>query len=99
MKMSKIRISTQRRGLSTIVGAVFMILIIAGALNVTLWSMREQDRVTESIIEKTNTNLNRLNEDLQITDVRVTNGKMNLTVTNAGGAASYLKSLYLVNET
>lgn len=93
------RITRQRRALSTIVGAVFMILIIASALNVTLWSMREQDRVTESIIEKTNTNLNRLNEDLRISDVRVANGKMNLTVTNAGGAASYLKSLYLVNET
>ena len=89
----------ERRGLSTIVGAVFMVLIIASALNVTLWTMREQDRVTESIIEKTNTNLNRLNEDIHISDVRVSGGKMNLTVTNAGGAASYLKSLYLVNET
>jgi hypothetical protein len=88
-----------RRGLSTIIGAVFMILIVASALNVALWTMREQDRVTESILEKTNTNLNRLNEDLNISDVRVSNGKMNLTLSNAGGAASYLKSLYLVNET
>lgn len=76
-----------------------MILIIASALNVTLWSMREQDRVTESIIEKTNTNLNRLNEDLSISDVRINNGKLNVTVSNLGGAASYLKSLYVVNET
>ncbi len=81
------------------VGAVFMILIIASALNVTLWSMREQDRVTESIIEKTNTNLNRLNEDLSISDVRINNGKMNLTVSNVGGAASALRTLYIVNET
>jgi hypothetical protein len=95
----KSRIKRQRRGLSTIVGAVFMILIIASALNVTLWTMREQDRVTESIIEKTNSNLNRLNEDISISDFRISGGKMNMTVTNAGGAASHLKSLYLVNET
>ena len=76
-----------------------MILVITGALNVTLWSIREQDRVTESIIEKTNTNLNRLNEDLSISDVKVTNNRMNLTVTNNGGAASYIKTLYVVNET
>ena len=95
----KHRIRKQRRGLSTIVGAVFMVLIIASALNVTLWTMREQDRVTESIIEKTNTNLNKLNENIRISDVRVSGGKLNLTATNDGGAASYLKSLYLVNET
>jgi hypothetical protein len=97
--MAKIRTRKQRRGLSTIVGAVFMILIIAGALNVALWTMRQQDRVTESIIEKTNTNLNRLNEDLNISDIRVSAGKLNVTVANAGGAASYLKTLYIVNET
>lgn len=76
-----------------------MILVIAGALNVTLWSIREQDRVTGSIIEKTNTNLNRLNEALSISDVRISNGKLNATVSNIGGAASYLKTIYLVNET
>ena len=96
---TKFRTRKQRRGLSTVVGAVFMILIIASALNVTLWSMREQDRVTESIIEKTNTNLNRLNEDLSISDVRISNGKLNLTVSNVGGATSYMKTLYIVNET
>ena len=76
-----------------------MILIIASALNVTLWSMREQDRVTESIIEKTNTSLNRLNEDLSISDVRISSGKLNMTVSNVGGATSYMKTLYIVNET
>jgi hypothetical protein len=89
----------QRRGLSTIVGAVFMVLIIASALNVTLWTMREQDRVTESLIEKTNSNLSKLSENLSISEVRVDNGKLNVTVSNDGGSAAVLAALYVVNET
>lgn len=90
----------QRRGLSTVVGAVFMILVIVGAINVMLWTMQQQDRVTETIIEKTNSNLNKLNEDIDISDIRVTsNKKLNMTVTNSGGAAATLKSIYVVNET
>jgi hypothetical protein len=76
-----------------------MILIIASALNVTYWTMQKQDEVTEAIIEKTNTNLNTLKEDISISDVRVTNGKLNLTLSNAGGSAAIAKSLYVVNET
>lgn len=61
--------------------------------------MRQQDRVTETVIEKTNTSLNRLNEDIEISSVKMSNGKLNLTVSNPGGAASYLKTIYVVNET
>ncbi|MGH9993250.1 MAG: hypothetical protein ACREAZ_11535, partial [Nitrososphaera sp.] len=97
--VTKFRRRKERKGLSTVVGAVFMIIVMASALNVTLWTMRQQDRVTETIIEKTNTNLNRLNEDIGISDIRINNGKLNLTAANSGGAASNLKTLYIVNET
>ena len=96
---TKIRRRNERKALSTIVGAVFMIIVMTSALNVTLWTMQQQNRVTESVIEKTNTNLNRLNEDIGISDVKISNGKLNLTVSNPGGAASYLKTIYVVNET
>ena len=97
--VTKFRRRKDRRALSTVVGAVFMIIVMTSALNVTLWTMRQQDRVTETVIEKTNTSLNRLNEDIEISSVKMSNGKLNLTVSNPGGAASYLKTIYVVNET
>jgi len=78
---------------------VFMILVMVGALNVMLWTMQQQDRVTETIIEKSNSNLNRLNEDIDISNVRINGDKLNMTVTNTGGAAATIKSIYIVNET
>jgi hypothetical protein len=61
--------------------------------------MREQDRVAESLIEKTYRSLDNLNEQIEISDLRTFDGMLNLTVTNTGGSAAVLKSLYVVNET
>src|SRR4029079_15242704 len=90
----------QRRGLSSVVGAVFMVLVMIGALNVILLAMRQQDTVTQAVIDKSNSSANRLNEQIAISDLRVTsNNKLNMTVTNSGGAAAKLASIYLINET
>jgi hypothetical protein len=85
--------------LSTVVGAVFMILVTIGALNAILWTIQQQNSVTESIIEKSNANLDKLNESIDISNVRIDGNKLNMTVSNQGGAAATLKSIYIVNET
>jgi hypothetical protein len=77
-----------------------MILVTIGALNAILWTLQQQNTVNQSIIEKTSSNLNKLNEDVEISDIKVTDtNKLNVTVTNDGGAAATLKSIYIVNET
>jgi hypothetical protein len=88
-----------KRGLSTVIGAVFIIIIITSGLGFGLWMVQQQDRVTEAILEKTNSNLQKLSEHVSISDVKVVNDKLNLTVTNSGGSAATLRSLYVVNET
>jgi hypothetical protein len=91
--------SFKRRGLSTVIGAVFMIIVMAGAINVTLWTLQQQDKVTQTVIEKANSNLAGLNEKISISDIRVNSNKLNVTVSNSGGAAATVKSIYVVNET
>lgn len=88
-----------RRGLSTVIGAVFMIIVIIGALNVTLWMLQQQDRVAQAMVEKTNGNLDRLNEKIEISNIRIDGSKLNMTVANSGGQPAKLKSLYVVDET
>jgi len=92
--------SNRRRGLSSVVGAVFMVLVMLGALNVVLMTLRQQDSVTQTLIEKSNSDLDRMNEEIAISDIRLTDdNKLNMTVTNSGGAAAQLASIYVVNET
>jgi hypothetical protein len=77
-----------------------MVLVMIGALNVILLTLRQQDSVTQAVIEKSDSSLNKLNEQIKITDIRLTNSnKLNMTITNSGGVAAKLASLYLVNET
>lgn len=76
-----------------------MILVTIGALNVVLWTMQQQNRVAESLIEKSNSSLSKLNEEIDISNVRIDGNKLNMTVTNVGGAAATLKAIYIVNET
>jgi hypothetical protein len=76
-----------------------MVIVMAGALSVSFWTLQQHDRINESLIQKTAATLNRLNEQIDISDIRVANNKLNLTVANTGGAASKLVTIYVVNET
>jgi hypothetical protein len=77
-----------------------MILVMIGALNVILLAMQQQDKVTQAVVEKSNSSLSKLNEEISISDLKVTNNnKLNITITNSGGATAKLASIYIVNET
>jgi archaellum component FlaF (FlaF/FlaG flagellin family) len=90
----------KRRGLSSVIGAIFMVLIMIGALNLVLLAMRQQDTVTQAVIDKSNSSLNKLNERIEISSARLTsNNRLNMTITNNGGSAAQLVSMYIVNET
>src|SRR5881396_962628 len=98
-KLAKNNQKHQRKGLSSVVGAVFMVLVMIGALNVILLAMRQQDSVTQTLIDKSSASLSRLNEQISIADTRVTSSnKLNMTVINSGAAAAKLASIYIVND-
>jgi archaellum component FlaF (FlaF/FlaG flagellin family) len=88
-----------RRALSSIVGAIFMVLIMIGALNAYLYATQEQGRLWSALTGESNANQNRLNEKIDITNVRVDGNRLNVTVTSTGGQVANIKTLYIVNET
>jgi hypothetical protein len=88
-----------RRGLSTVVGAIFMTIIIGSAMNLALWTLQQQDKVTQALVEKANTNQVKFNENLYFSDVKISNNKLNLTISNDVATAAKLTALYVVNET
>jgi hypothetical protein len=76
-----------------------MIIVIAGALGTTVWVLQQQGRMTAEVNQKTNEYLNRLDENIEISQVKINNNKFNLTLYNDGGSAAQLKTIYIVNET
>jgi hypothetical protein len=76
-----------------------MIIVVASALGTTVWVMQQQGKVTAEIQQRTNEYVNRINENVEISQVRVINNKLNLTLYNDGGSAAQVKAIYIVNET
>ncbi len=88
-----------RRGISSIIGLAFMIIVMGSALTTTIWVMQQQGKVTAEVTQKTNEYLNGLNENVEISRVKINNNKLNLTLYNDGGSAAQVRAIYIVNET
>ena len=88
-----------RRGLMNAIGAIFALVILVTALNMTFWVVRQQDKVIQTTIEKQNADLNRFKEDIKVANINVANNNLNLTITNEGTSRATIKSLYVINET
>jgi hypothetical protein len=89
----------RRRALSTVVGGAFMVIVIAGALNVIVWTYQQQEQVAQVLLEKANSNIGKSDEGLHFSDIKVTNNKLNATISSEAGTAANLTALYIVNET
>ena len=74
----------KRRGLSTIVGAVFFVLVMGSTIGYVTYSMDVIDDLAYQVDVKQDINLNRQNEEFIIADVNIDGGEFNLTVTNTG---------------
>ncbi len=89
----------KRRGLSTIVGAVFFVLVMGSTIGYVTYSMDVIDDLAYQVDVKQDTNLNRQNEEFKITDVRVDGNEFNLTVTNTGTIPINITNMWAKNMT
>ncbi len=89
----------KRRGLSTIVGAVFFVLVMGSTIGYVTYSMDVIDDLAYQVDVKQDTNLNRQNEEFKITDVTVDGNEFNLTVTNTGTIPINITNMWAKNMT
>ncbi len=73
-----------RRGLSSVVGAVFFVIAATTVISYISYSMNTIDQFAESVIVKEAENINRGLEDSTISRVTIDGGKFNMTVVNTG---------------
>ena len=71
----------ERRGLSTIIGAVFMIGVIVIGINVLTWAINEQSNFAQVVSEKNMIDIERVYEKIELRDVKIEgNNKLNMTL-------------------
>jgi len=74
----------KRRGLSTIVGATFFVIVMASTIGYVTYSMDLVDNLAYQVDALQDRNLNRQSEKFVISNISVDNNEFNLTVTNTG---------------
>ena len=88
-----------RRGLSSVVGTVFMVLILMSGLNIITFMMNGVDSYNMQAVEKNRLEWERIKEDLEVLESRIDSDKFNITVRNSGSITARLVRLWVNNQT
>lgn len=88
-----------KRGLSSIIGGVFFIIIMVTGASYILYSMNQLDTFSQAIIAKNQQDRNKQQENFQITSVTLANNKFNVTVQNTGMIPINITRLWVENKT
>ena len=90
----------KRRALSTVVGAAFFVIVMASTISYVAYSMNLIDDLARSIDTKQDENLNKQNEEFEITGVTVTTAnKFDVSIANTGNLPVKITRLYVENST
>ena len=89
----------KRRGLSSVVGAVFAIIAIITAIGYVTYSMNLLEKFNQVVLVRTEESFDRVKEEFDIFKANVVNDKLNITVQNSGSLPVHLTRLWVENMT
>jgi hypothetical protein len=87
-----------RRGLSTVIGAVFFVIAATTVITYISYSMNAIDEFAQSVIVSEAENINRGMEGILISQVTIVGGEFNVSVINTGSLSVQITRLWVVNE-
>jgi len=89
----------KRRGMSTIIGATFFVIVMGSTIGYVTYSMDLLDDLARQIDASQDKNLNRQSEEFVISNIGVDNNKFNLTITNTGTLPINITKMWAKNLT
>jgi len=87
----------KRRGLSTVVGAVFFVIAATTVITYISTSMNSIEEFSQSVIVAEAENINRGMEEIGISQTTIVGGEFNMTVTNTGSLPVHLTRLWVTD--
>jgi len=88
-----------RRGISTMVGAVFFIIAMTVAISYISFSMDTLDQFAQTVVVKSSVKEDQSNEEFQVKKLTVDNNMFNITLTNTGDIPINITRLWVENVT
>jgi len=88
-----------RRGLSSVVGMIFLVVVLSSVLGYFTFGIHLVEQVNDQVISKGIESADKSNENFEITNVRIDAGKFNLTIQNTGEIPINITRLWINNMT
>jgi len=88
-----------RRGISTMVGAVFFIIAMTVAISYISFSMDTLDQFVQTVVVKSSVKEDQSNEEFVVKKLTVDNNMFNITLTNVGEIPINVTRLWVENVT
>ncbi len=89
----------QKKGISTIIAALFTVAVIIVGLNVMIYSSSLQNNFGQVEVQKNLKATERISEQLQLTGATIKNNKFNITLYNTGSLPVHLVRMWVTNNT
>ena len=89
----------KRRGLSTVIGMVFLVIVLSSTIGYFTYGVNLIEQLQDQMIIKGIESLNKLKENFEILDIRIDEGKFNLTIKNSGELPINFTRLWVNNVT
>ncbi len=89
----------EKKGISTIIAAVFMIAIIILGLGVLTSGLNMQSNMGQVVTERTGLETEQIKERIEMRDVRIDNNKFNMTLVNTGMLPVKIVRAWVTNTT
>jgi len=89
------RFIRNKRGVSTVIGAVFFVLVLLGGFSTIIWEITEYDNYIQVVNERDHSDWEKQNEIIEITGVYVTGDSLNISVVNNGAVVAHLVNLWV----
>lgn len=88
-----------RRGLSSVVGAVFFIIAMTVAIGYISYSMDTLDQFAQTVMVKADVKEDQNNEEFEVSKVTIENNAFDITVTNVGQIPIHITRLWVEDVT
>ena len=88
-----------RRGISSIIGMVFLIVILSSVIGYFTYAIDLVEQVNDQVIMKGIERFDQFKENFEVTNIRIDDGKFNLTIKNTGQLPINFTRLWVNNVT
>ncbi|MBI3640200.1 MAG: hypothetical protein HY223_07795 [Thaumarchaeota archaeon] len=88
-----------RRGISSVVGAVFAIIALGTTVGYITYSMTTLDNYNQSVLAKNQQNADIANEKFQLSSATFVNNKLNVTILDTGSLPVNITKIWISNQT